>query len=166
MTVASKFSQKLVAGAVILAVGAASMGYATEAEARRAGGPGFAKVSFEELDTNGDGQISQAEIDAHRLARFEAMDTNGDGGLSVEELVAAAKEGAEERMQKRAERMVEKRDANNDGKVTADEVGSERFGRMIERVDSDGNGSISKEEFEAAKAKFAEKRGKKRAKSE
>ena len=91
MTNATPLSKKLVAGALMLAVAGASLGYATEAEARRGGGKGM-NVSFEEIDKNGDGFVTQAEVDAHRLARFAAMDTNGDGALSVEELVAAAKE--------------------------------------------------------------------------
>ena len=164
MTNATPLSKKLVAGALMLAVAGASLGYATEAEARR-GGKGM-NVSFEEIDKNGDGFVTQAEVDAHRLARFAAMDTNGDGALSVEELVAAAKEGAAERIQKRAEKMIEKRDANNDGKITADEAGPRHAGKMIERMDTNNDGQVSKEEFEAAKAKRAEKRGKKRKASE
>ena len=46
------------------------------------------------IDTNGDGRLSRAEVDAKapRLAKnFDALDTNKDGYLSQEELVAARK---------------------------------------------------------------------------
>ena len=44
------------------------------------------------IDTNGDGRLSRAEVDAKapRLAKnFDAIDTNKDGYLSQEELVTA-----------------------------------------------------------------------------
>ena len=36
------------------------------------------KMSFEELDTDRDGQVTQAELEAHKAARFAETDSNGD----------------------------------------------------------------------------------------
>jgi EF hand len=46
--------------------------------------------SFEEVDVNGDGQISRQEAAAIEALDFTAVDTNQDGTLSKEEYEAAA----------------------------------------------------------------------------
>jgi len=110
------------------------------------GGPGM-RMSFEEIDADGNGEVTQAEMDAIKAARFATADTNGDGALSLEELSAQAAE----RAAAHAERMLEKRDANGDGVLSPDEMTkSHRSGKMMDRFDTDGNGSISKAEFEEA----------------
>ncbi|PSL19659.1 EF-hand domain-containing protein [Shimia abyssi] len=123
------------------------------------------QINFEELDTNGDGFVTQAEMDAHAAARFAKMDTNGDGALSADELEAAVAERAQERAKKGAARMIEHRDANGDGVLSQDEMKpkAERSAKMFDRLDSDGDGQISKEEFEAAREKMRHgHKGKKR----
>jgi len=47
---------------------------------------------FEEVDTNGDGQISQEEAAAIEGLDFATADTNQDGALSMEEYSAAQAE--------------------------------------------------------------------------
>lgn len=47
---------------------------------------------FEEVDTNGDGQISQEEAAAIEGLDFATADTNQDGALSMEEYKAAQPE--------------------------------------------------------------------------
>ncbi|MEM6887063.1 MAG: calcium-binding protein [Pseudomonadota bacterium] len=116
-------------------------------------------ISFEALDTNGDGQITQQEMSATRDARFSDVDTDGDGLLSLEELEA---QGAA-RAKTRAERMMERLDANADGALSSDELAArDRGGKMFERADSNGDGAISKEEFDSARAALRE-RGRDRA---
>ena len=46
--------------------------------------------SFEEVDANGDGQITRQEAAAIEALDFTAVDTNQDGTLSMEEYNAAA----------------------------------------------------------------------------
>ena len=40
---------------------------------------GNMEAMIAEIDTNGDGDLSKAEIDAHRAARFAEVDAIGDG---------------------------------------------------------------------------------------
>lgn len=107
------------------------------------------KMQFEELDTDGNGEISKAEMEAHKAARFASSDSNGDGKLSAEELVAQA----QKRAAKRVEKMIRHLDKDGDGMVSQEEMANRggRHGNMFARVDGDGNGAISKEEFEQAK---------------
>jgi hypothetical protein len=48
------------------------------------------RASMLRADTNGDGALSSAEIDAHVEARFQAGDANHDGGMTEQEMQAAA----------------------------------------------------------------------------
>ncbi|MFY0597698.1 MAG: EF-hand domain-containing protein [Cognatishimia sp.] len=122
------------------------------------------RVSFEQLDVNGDGQITKDEIAAAATARFNEADTNGDGNLSAEELAAASERAKEERIAK----MIEKRDENGDGVLSQAEMQpkEDRTDKMFERMDENGDGVISAEEFEAAKSKRKGKRGDKGKKDE
>ncbi|MBE1296505.1 MAG: calcium-binding protein [Rhodobacteraceae bacterium] len=107
------------------------------------------RASFEELDADGNGQVTKAEIEAHRAARFAATDTDGDGKLSAAEIEAEGVKRAAER----AVRMIERHDSDGDGALGPDELPKSRQrGDMFARMDSDGNGAISKEEFQEARA--------------
>ncbi len=108
-------------------------------------------VSFQELDANGDGQITRDEMTAHRNARFTTADTDGDGQLSVEEMQAAAQKRSDERITK----MFEEHDANADGFLSQDELPKpRRADKMFDRIDADDSGSISEQEFADAKDKM------------
>jgi len=111
-------------------------------------------ASFEELDTNDDGQITQEEMQAHRQARFTKADANGDGQLSVDEMQAAAQQKASDRVTK----MFEKHDANGDGFLSTDELPKpRRADKMFDRIDADDSGGISEQEFADAKDKMGRK---------
>ncbi|MFK7881280.1 EF-hand domain-containing protein [Roseobacter sp.] len=130
-----------------------------------AGGSALAKnarhgapVDFETLDTNADGQITMEEMQSQRTGRFASADTDGDGFLTQDELEAAASERAKER----AGKMIERHDANADGKLSAEEL--ERPGRgdrLFNRADADGDGAITKSEFDEAMAKMKDRRDRK-----
>lgn len=114
------------------------------------GGPGRhgMNMSFEEIDADGNGEITQAEMEAMKAARFTAADTDGDGSLSLDELKAQGLKKVEQR----AAEMLERHDANGDGLLSQDELPKpRRSGHMFERMDADGSGSVSKAEFEEAR---------------
>ena len=123
-------------------------------------GPRGAPIVFSELDADGDGLVTQAELDAHREARFADVDTDGDGAISLEEFT----EHAAMRSSERAAQMFARLDADGDGVLSRD-VLEARGGRgpgagaMIERLDADGDGAVSEEEFAAMKERFGERRG-------
>ncbi len=73
-----------------------------------------------QYDTNGDGMVTVAEIQAGRVAEFQLNDSNADAGLSVEELQTL---------------MQTKRDERMNARLTA--------------LDTDANGSLSVAEFQA-----------------
>ncbi|WP_146344357.1 EF-hand domain-containing protein [Phaeobacter marinintestinus] len=111
------------------------------------------RATFEQLDADGDGQVTQAEMEAHRAGRFTEMDTNGDGKLTADEMQAHGQQKAKDRSAK----MLEKFDKDGDGALSAEEMPKPRHGdKMFGRIDTDGSGGVSKEEFDAAKAKMKE----------
>lgn len=130
---------------MIITLGAAmlcSTVIATTVSARDGGGR-EALPDFSEIDQNNDGAITPDELDAVRQGRFARVDTDGDGFLSLAELQAAASE----RGRKRAERMIERLDDDNDGRLSREELQDARSSRIFERADRDNNGSLSEEEL-------------------
>ncbi len=133
--------------AVILA-GAVSL-TAFAAAAHGPGGMRSEQMSFEQLDADANGEITRAEMTAHREARFAGADTDGNGSLSRDELIAAG----DKRSAERVDRMLSRFDANKDGALTQDEMPKPRdAGDRFDRIDRDGSGGVSKAEFEEAKA--------------
>ena len=139
---------------------------------------------FKKLDANGDGQITKDEVPEEQQRLFERLlrssDKDGDGKLSSAEFLtgttdqprrreapperpagregAAGEKGRGEGGPESAE-IFKRLDANNDGKLVADEVPEERrqgFLIMIERADSDGDKSLTLEEFTKARAMMRE----------
>lgn len=137
-----------------IVLGGAVQGMAASGEGK---GP---RHSFEQLDTNGDGQLTRDEMQAHMKARFDAADTNGDGVMSLEEMQARG----QERAAKRATKMIERLDTDGDGGVSFDEAQARRGGKMFERADTDGDGAISKAEFDTAREKMREMQAKRHGK--
>lgn len=133
------------------------------AEAKGGHGP---RASFEELDANGDGALTQVEMQAYGKARIAAADTDGDGDISWAELEAHIASKGQGRMERRIDRMMDRMDADKDGVISAAEIetasadrSARRANRGFERADADGNGSISKAEFEAMAKKFGKRHG-------
>ena len=168
----------LTALAVSIAVG--GLGLTTMASAKPRGDK---MPSFEMFDTNGDGVITQAEIEASGAAKFAESDTNGDGFLDADELKAKMMERGEgrrggdrrqgqggkgpkdgqgnpelmqaqqgERMDLAVTHMLQRADADGDGKLSMDESRPPQAGQMFERFDADGNGEVTQAEWDAAVA--------------
>jgi Ca2+-binding EF-hand superfamily protein len=122
---------------------------AISASAKPGGGERGERVSFEQLDTNGDGFVTMEELQARGEARFADTDTDGDGLLSAEEIAAKANRDVSDRVT----RMIEKRDTNGDGLLSQEEMqpNGDRAARMFDRLDDNGDGQISEEEFASMK---------------
>jgi len=133
--------------ATLLTLSTAAAG--TLAVARPGFGPERERPTFEQLDADGDGVLSQAELDAIGQTRFDAADSNGDGVLSAEEMAARA----QERIAKRTDAVIERFDTNGDGVLSVEEMPRGRGQqKLLEKADTDGDGSISKAEYDTAQA--------------
>lgn len=133
------------------------------------GGPmgGIVGMDFAAMDADGDGKLTQAEIDTFRAAQTAAIDTDGDGLLSAEELAAMHMRAATTRANDHAARMIEQLDTDGDGKLSAAELAARPMQagmstRMFERLDTDKDGAISEAEMAAAKDRMTMGRGDKR----
>lgn len=139
----------IIAATLVAALG--STAFVAQAHGR--GGPDF---DLTDMDANGDGQITQAEVTAFHAARFAEHDANNDGEISKDEMLAAMAARFDgdvpERATKRMDRMFDRMDADNSGGISADEQNSnDRMTRMFEHLDADEDGTISAEELEEAK---------------
>ena len=101
-------------------------------------------MSFSQLDADGNGEVSQAELQARAAKRFGDSDSNADGILTREELLAAG----QKRSERRVERMLKRFDANGDGALSKDELPM-HGADMFARADADNSGGLSEEEFAA-----------------
>jgi hypothetical protein len=96
------------------------------------------------LDLNGDGAVTEREMDAQATVRFLRWDGDGDGVVTEAEMMAAAQARVAQRIAKRFAKM----DANGDGRIEQAEFeafGADRFAGW----DSDGDGKVSAEEMRA-----------------
>lgn len=155
---------------IATAVGAAADG-GRKGDDRDRGGHGWqggmfgGDVGFEQLDADGNGEISKEEFDVRHAAWLAMVDANGDGMLQQEELEAYILERIKAMAAEQSGRMIERLDSDSDGMVSADELGSKMGGsarrgdRMFNRLDADDSGGISAEELEAAKAMGKKSRG-------
>jgi len=106
----------LIAGVLAVSLGA---GIASVAVANQGG---HNRPSFEMLDADKDGKLTQAELDAHKAQEFAKADVNADGMLSSEEMLARAKAQQGERMANRVNMMIERMDTDKDGMLSASEM--------------------------------------------
>lgn len=111
---------------------------------------GMEMPEFSELDTDGDGLISVEDVKAHMAGQIGEFDTDGDGLVSAEELKAHMMSQMEERMDSMVEKMLDRRDGDDDGFLSVEELSPmQGMERMFMRLDADDDGAISQEEFDA-----------------
>ena len=124
---------------------------------------------FKQLDSNGDGQISQEEAPAERRQFYKRLlrraDANGDGNLSEAEFLAGMSEdrpalpaetpsGAGDLYSKFLEadsgELFRRLDANGDGKIVRNELPEPiraRFEQFMENFDVNRDQALTREEF-------------------
>lgn len=101
------------------------------------------RTEFSVLDTNGDGMIIKAEIQAYGTARFANIDIDGNGSLSRDELMLT--------MTKRSNWLLKRLDTNGNGTVEQAEMQAKLGGqRMIKYLDKNKDGMISRKELDAS----------------
>ncbi|MFD1342286.1 EF-hand domain-containing protein [Litorisediminicola beolgyonensis] len=93
---------------------------------------------FAEIDADGDGSVTQDEIDTFRAARVAEADASGDGALSIEEFDTLYRAFTRARMVDQFQEL----DADGDGSISAAEMDA-RFGSIVERMDHDGDGALT-----------------------
>ena len=97
-----------------------------------------AEQLLREVDTDRDGRMTQAEIDAAVNARFARFDADGNGRLSLDEFNALWADVT----RPAAVRAFQFMDPNGDASVTKAEV-EERTSRLVQRFDRNGDGALS-----------------------
>lgn len=102
------------------------------------GGREMFATLFTEVDANGDGAVTQEEIDTYRAGKVAQADTSGDGALSIEEFDTLYREFTRSRMVDRFQEL----DADGDGVISAAEMDA-RFGKIVERMDRDDDGALT-----------------------
>lgn len=88
---------------------------------------------FKQIDADGDGKITQKELDTFRAAKVKAADTNKDGALSLEEFEPIYQEMTRKSMVRAFQRL----DTNGDGVISQEEM-DDRFGTMMQRMEKKG----------------------------
>lgn len=121
-------------------------------------GPGMMKERMEAMDTDGDGNVTQAEVDVHRAMMFSAIDVDQDGKVSEAEMTAHHEAMMAQKKAQRQAEMFKRMDADGDGVISAEEFAS-KPNRMFDRFDKDGDGVIAIDEIPDRKAGFRGKRG-------
>ncbi len=141
-------TKTLTAIAVAAALGGTALAGASYAGHRGGGhGMGFldkgqlavsAMEMFEAVDADGDGRLTQAEIDKALDDRHAAHDANGDGNLSLEEFAGLWHETT----RPLTVRVFQMLDTDGDAIVTRTEYDRPLAG-IVERLDRDRDGSLS-----------------------
>jgi Ca2+-binding EF-hand superfamily protein len=118
--------------------------------------------NFKSIDTNGDGTLNSAELQAaegkvmqQRLAalrnrvagEFTKLDTNKDGQLSKAEFMAAAPSAPKDAPN--GAKLLSELDKNKDGKVSVDEYRAPMLARF-DSIDGNHDGTLSAAERQAA----------------
>ena len=125
------------------------------------------------LDADKDGSISVTELENASKA-LAKLDKDGDGALSPVELRPDFAGAAGEGMPREGRpgfdgppgkemmaRMFEQHDADNDGKLSGDEI-PERMQQKLARIDENSDGAIDRSEMEKSMAKMGDRAGKSR----
>lgn len=98
---------------------------------------------FERFDANGDGTVTQQEIEQTRTGLIAKFDADSDGKLSLKEYEGLWMEFMRERMVDRFQHL----DRDGDAIVTPEEFASPMT-YIVRRIDRDDDGKITRQEVE------------------
>jgi Ca2+-binding EF-hand superfamily protein len=122
------------------------------AAAAQAGGDYSHHRKMESVDADGDGVITREEASSHpRLAeKFDTVDANKDGRLDKDEL-AAQRDAHHAEMKARVEERWKAADTNGDGAIDLAEAqtGMPKLAEKFTTVDADNDGKVTPEELKA-----------------
>ena len=104
----------------------------------RHGGGEMFRTMFKAVDADGNGAVTQEEIDSFRAAKLSEADASGDGALSIDEFDTLYREFTRSRMVDAFQDL----DADGDGVIGTEEL-DDRFGGIVERMDRDGDGALT-----------------------
>jgi hypothetical protein len=141
--------------ACLLTAGAGSVAFAHPG---RHGGP---REWLERADSNRDGKVTLAEVNTATGALFDQADANHDGRVTTAEQQAFHQQMRAKFQADRGNGFAERlanRDANKDGKLSAEEVGRMPAGRFA-KLDANKDGYLSKDELAAAAKHSDARRG-------
>jgi len=117
------------------------------------------EATFESMDDNDDGKISQDEHFAAASRMFEKMDTNADGTVTAAEMTAAHQRVTGKKAQKTeltAAEKIKMLDTDGDGALTSEEHAAGARS-MFDKMDADKDGYLTKAELKAGHDKFLRK---------
>ena len=131
------------ATAAAVVVGGLALAGTSVAQRMQRGGLGMmgamgGEQLLREVDTDRDGRMTQAEIDAAVNARFARFDADSNGRMSLDEFGALWADIT----RPAAVRAFQFMDPNGDGSVTKAEV-DEKTSRLVQRFDRNGDGALS-----------------------
>jgi EF hand len=144
------------AGAAAVAASLGGIALAGSASAHD-GPPRGTVLDFRAIDTDGDGSLTRAELQARAVARLARADADGDGFLDREELVVLVPGGgnapfrvfsADPAMEK-VDRLLALLGATEAGRVEVAAVADRRVNMLLAAVDSDRDAAISQAEADA-----------------
>ncbi len=95
-------------------------------------------AAISDIDADGDGAITQDEIDLFRAALVGGADASGDGAIDLAEFEAIFVDLARDRMVDQFQDL----DADGSGSVTQAEMDT-RFGGIVARMDRNGDGLLN-----------------------
>lgn len=104
-------------------------------------GAGLMQEIFAQVDGDGDGSVTQTEIDSWRAAQVSGADADGNGALAIDEFDTVYRALTRSRMVDAFQAL----DADGDGALDAAELDA-RFASAVERMDRNGDGVLSLED--------------------
>jgi Ca2+-binding EF-hand superfamily protein len=162
----SRFTTLTAATALIGALAAAGT-VAAQGRPGHGFGPGSGPgIDFDAIDTDGDGALSAAELQARAAARMGLSDTDGDGMLSRVEIIAIFPDPVGGLMNPFgmgrgeifADRMLARMGASEAGAIAVDAMAERRVNDMLAMLDTDRDGLVSQEEVDAARSRMTDRR--------